>query len=165
MLAGARSGAAALEFAIIALPFFAFLFAIIGAGLDGFYQLTFDEAVRNAARQVQIDAPAARSASAFASAVCSEFGGLAPNCTANLTYNLQSSATTSGFASMSPAAISANGTLPNGFLASGGNGDNVNVLVQAAYPLPFVIPFFAKLITGTHTSSIMASAAIRIEPF
>jgi len=161
----ATNAAAALEFAIVSIPFLMFLFAILYTGLVEFYQLTFDEAVRNAARQIQIDGPAASSGAGFIAAVCSEFSTVAPNCTATVTYNIQGSAPTSGFATLTPVTLPTSGVLGNVFFSGTAQAQNVNVLVQAAYKLPFVIPFFSAVITSTGTTSILATTSLRVEPY
>lgn len=160
-----RAASAALEFAIVAIPFLTFLFAIIDSGLEEFYQLAFDEAVRNAARQIQVYGPAATSGPAFANAVCTEFSILAQNCVASISYTVQASTIASGFAGLSPVTLPASGQLANEFFSGTAPAQNVNVLVQAAYPLPFAIPFFSKLITGNGTNSILATTTLRIEPY
>lgn len=157
--------AAALEFAIVVVPFLTFLFAIFGAALNALYQLAFDEAVRNAARQIQIDAPAGTSAASFASAVCTEFGFLAPNCLNSLSYNVQASTPASGFAGLTPVTLSGSGQLANAFFVGTSRADNVNVLVQVAYQVPFYIPYFSTLLTATGTRSILATTTVRVEPY
>ena len=164
-LSRGRRASASLEFAIVAVPFFSFLFAIMGAGLDGFFQLTLDDAVRNAARQLQIDSSASASGAGFAASVCSEFGLIAPACRSQLSYNVQSSSPSAGFASITPAALTSSGFYPNTFMTGAAFADNVNVLVQVALPLPFRWPFFSTLMTGTGTPSIVATTSIRAEPF
>ena len=160
-----RRAAASLEYAIVSVPFFMFMFAIMGAGLDGFFQMTLDDAVRNAARQLQLDSSASASGAGFVASVCGELGLVATNCTSQLTYSIQSASPSAGFASIVPAALPSSGQFSNVFLSSGAFADNVNVLVQVALPLPFHWPFFATLITGTGTGSIVAATSVRAEPF
>lgn len=168
-----RRSMAAVEFALVAVPFTLFLFAILGAGLDGFYQLDLDDSVRNAARSLQIDTlssitPGAAPGVNFVSAVCNEFGALAAHCTDTLSYNVQAATASAGFSSLTPVSLPANGQLPDGFFNNGtGTGyvDGLNYLVQVAYPLPIILPYVSRLITLTGTASIIATATIRAEPF
>ena len=166
-----RRAATALEFAIVGPVFLLLLFAVLGVGLDGFYQLTLDDAVRNAARQVQIDGPAATSPAGFASAVCAEFAALARGCTTSLTFSVQASALAAGFGAMTPATLSSAGQFASSssssaaFFAGTAYADNDNILVQVAYPLPFKLPYVSSLITNTGTGSIVASSTVRAEPF
>src|SRR5208282_99321 len=66
----------AVEFAIIGAAFFLFVFGIFVVSLDQFLQMTLDDAVRNAARQVQIGN--VTTGSQFVTSVCNEFGLAAP---------------------------------------------------------------------------------------
>ena len=158
-----RRGATAVEFALVMPVFLLFLFAILGVGLDGYYQLTLDDSVRDAARQVQIAGPASQSAAGFVQAVCSEFGILASDCSANLTYNVQTNAQTATFASLTPVTLPASGKLSNTFPAALPASNNV--LVQVAYPLPFTLPFIGSAITFTGTNAILSTTAVRMEPY
>jgi hypothetical protein len=160
-----RRAVAAVESAVIFPIFLFFLLAVLGTGIDGFYQRALDDAVRYAARQIQISGPASGSASGFVSSVCSQFAYLAADCNANLTYQVQASPATSGFNSLVASQLPASGRLSNVFFAGTVYAANVNVMVQVAYPLPFTLPYVAKLITGTGTPSILATATVRAEPF
>jgi Flp pilus assembly protein TadG len=156
----------ALEYAIVGPVFLLFLFAAFGVGLVGFYQLALDDAVREAGRQVQIDGPAAASKSNFVSAVCQTFGYLASDCTASLTYNVQASTPSAGFAGLSQATLSSSGKFSNAFFATGTPyAAGVNVLVQVSYPLPFLLPYIGALVTTTGTNSVVSTTTVRVEPF
>lgn len=153
------------EFAIVAPTFLLCLFAVLGAGLTAFYQHVLDDAVRDAARQVQIAGPAAASGSGFVSAVCDELGMLASNCKSTLTYAVQGSASGGTFAALAPKSLNGSGQYPNTFFSGNGFGPSMPVLVQAAYPIPFTLPFVGNLLTGTQTGSVIAAAAVRSEPY
>ena len=158
-----QQGVVALEFALVVPVFLLLLFAILGAGLDGFYQLALDDSVRDAARQMQIAGPASTSAASFVTAVCNEFATLAPGCSTNLTYDVQTNAAPASFASLIPVTVPASGNLSNAF--PGTLPANSNVLVQVSYKLPFVLPFIGTLITFTGTNSILSTTTIRMEPY
>ena len=161
-----RHAASALEFAIICPVFLMMLLGIFIVGTTGLIQLALDDAVRDAARQVQINAPAAANASSFLAAVCAEFGPVSVQCATSLTYNVQASTPAAGFAALTPAALSAAGAFNNSFFASGAPyAPSVNVLVQVAYPLPFSIPLVGSFATLTGTNSVVATASVRVEPF
>ena len=160
-----RRGASAVEFALVCPVFLLLLFGIIGYGVTGLIQLTLDDAVRDAARQLQMDTPAATSASGFVAAVCGEFGVVASDCSKALTYNVQAATQAKGFASLAPAKLSASGALANNFFGGTAFAANTDVLVQVAYPMPFSIPFLGTLATMTGTNSLLATASVRVEPF
>lgn len=158
-----RDGVSALEFAIVCPVFLLILFAIFAVGITGLIQLTLDDSVRDAARQLQIYTPASKDASGLVAQVCSEFG---LTCTKTLTYNVQAATQTAGFVSITPAKLNASGALANAFFASGtALAPGVDVLIQVAYPLPFSFPFIGALATMTGTNSVLASTTVRVEPY
>ena len=157
-------GATALEFAVVAPLFVALLLSVLGVGLIGFYQTVLDDAVRDAARQVQMATPASGSASGFVAAVCAQFVRLAPNCAQTLTYSVQAGTPSGPFSALTPQPLSASGTLNNGFFASQAFARSAPILVQVAYPLPFTLPVLGGVATATQTNSILATAAVRAEP-
>ena len=73
---------AAIEFAIVATLFVVSLLSILDVGLTGFYQAVLDDAVRDAARQVQMAASASSSASQFVA--CNGNGGPGPAITSTI---------------------------------------------------------------------------------
>ncbi len=159
-------GVTALEFAIVCPVFLLMLFSILAVGITGLVQLALDDAVRDGARQLQIYTPASTSASGLVAAVCGEFSLVAPNCTQTLTYSVQSATQAAGFASLTPAKLSASGALSNTFMAAApGFAPGVDVLVQFAYPLPFAFPFVGRLATMTGTNSVLATTTVRVEPY
>ena len=164
-LHGDRRGVTALEFALVCPVFLLLLFAIFVQGITGLIQLALDDAVRDAARQVQMDTPASASASGFLAAVCAEFGAVSPNCGTTLTYSVQAAPQSAGFASLAPATLNAAGALNNHFFVGTGFAANEDVLVQVAYPLPFSIPLVGTFATLTGTNSVLATASVRVEPF
>lgn len=157
-------GVAALEFAIVAPLLVTFLLSILGIGLIGFYQTVLDDAVRDAARQVQMATSASGSAPGFVAAVCARFGRLASNCAQTLSYSVQAGDPSGPFSALVPRSLSASGALGNDFFASGAFARSAPVLVQVAYPLPFTVPVLGGVATATGTNSILATAAVRTEP-
>lgn len=156
-----RRAVFAVEFAIIAPLFILLLLAILGVGINGFYQLVLDDAVRAAARQLQIFGPASASGTSFAAAVCNELGIAAANCTSDLTYNVQANVPPANFAALQPIAMPPSGQLPNAFPNVKGNS---NVLIQVAFPLPIKVPFVSTAMTLNGTNSILATTTVITEP-
>ena len=159
-----RAGVSSVEFALVGPVFCMCLIGPFGSGMIGLYQLWLDDCVRMAARQIQIDGPAASSPTSFVNAVCSNFGMLASDCSSSLTYSVQASPLVNGFASITPATLPASGKFTNAFFNGTAYGDNVNILVQVAYPIPFKLPYVGTIITMTNTVSILSSAIVRAEP-
>jgi Flp pilus assembly protein TadG len=154
----------ALEFAMIGSALFLFIFGIFVFSLDMFWQMTLDDAVRNAARQVQIGA--ITNSTEFKDAVCTEFGVTAPNCETNLQYAVQ---TSSSFGTITPGQLSAAGILSNNGtfvrtmsteLTSTTSAAPEFLLVQVAYLIPlkiFAVP--AGVATENGTPALMSAAA------
>ena len=123
---------------------------------------------RDATRQLQINAPAAKTSTAFAAAICQGLVMItdAATCAANLTYAVQSADQVTGFAGITPAAISGAGALPNTFFSGVGFGANVNFLVQACWSPPLQIPFGSGILTADAAGKCLYSVgAARVEPY
>jgi Flp pilus assembly protein TadG len=158
---------AAVEFALIGPVLFFFLLSIMLLGIAQFWQLTLDDAVRNAARQVSIGATVStgvQTGPGFVTAVCSEFGLAAPNCTGSLQYAIQGAPTFTGSGGITPATLNAAGQLSQ-ISTFSGVAVSEPVLIQAAYPLPISIPLVPmSLVTLNGTSAIISASALVAEP-
>lgn len=158
----------AVEFALIGPVLFAFVFAILLTGVVQFWQLTLDDAVRNAAREVAIGVGSASSGihggSDFIAAVCGEFGQAAPSCSTNLQYAVQGAPNFTGSGGIIPVTISAAGQMSQTGIFSGVTVSEP-FLVQAVYPVPVSIPLLPLgLVTLNGTPSIVSAAALVAEP-
>jgi Flp pilus assembly protein TadG len=156
----------AVEFAIIGAAFFLFIFGIFVISIDMFWQMTLDDAVRNATRQVQIGN--VTTGSAFVTAVCREFGVAAPNCAGSLQYAVQGGAYfgTGGITAMS---FSSAGNLgsPQTFtgVTATSSGAPVLLSVQVAYPIPFkILAVPGGVATENGTPSLYSAVATEMEP-
>jgi Flp pilus assembly protein TadG len=161
-----RSSTVAVEFAMIGTVLFTFLFAIFFLGIAQFWQMTLDDSVRNATRQLQIKP--GMSSTEFVANVCSEFGVAVPNCSTALQYAVQTpGAATPYFRNLTPVAIGANGFAGGGaqFPAPGALNNSAPVLVQVAYKFPMAVPFLpVSLITLNGTPYLLSAASAIEEP-
>ena len=100
-----------------------------------FWQMTLDDAVRNATRQVQIGN--VTTGSAFVTAVCGEFGLVAPNCAGSLQYAVQGGAYF-GTGGITATSFSSAGNLgsPQTFTGVTATSSGAPVLLQCAGCLP-----------------------------
>jgi Flp pilus assembly protein TadG len=166
----------AVEFAIIGAAFFAFIFAIFVVSIDQFWQMTLDDAVRTAAREVAVGK--ITTGPQFVTYVCNEFGVAAPYCSSNLQYSVQSnqyfSAPGSGN-TITPASLSSAGNLSSSSTFSVSlstvpvahnstqaavTGAEQFLLVQVAYPLPFkVLAVPGGVATENGTPSLYSAVA------
>ncbi len=158
----------AVEFGLIGPVLFFFVFAILITGVVQFWQLTLDDSVRNAAREIAIGAGSPTSgihgSSDFVNAVCGEFGQATPNCKSKLQYAVQGAAYFTGSGGITPATINATGQLS---LTATFSGVTVAepFLVQAAFPIPISIPLLPLgMVTLNGTNSIISATAMVAEP-
>ena len=167
MRAHARSGSAALEFAMVAPIFFLMTFAIIETGVLYFSQATLQYAATDAARLVrtgQVQSGAMTQA-AFRTQVCNRIAPLLA-CDTNLTIDMKAYPTGFGGANYTTP-LDANGNLnPNQSNFQPGNaGDVVLVRVLFTWPVmtPVLTPFLTNMSGNKHL--LIATAAFRNEPF
>jgi len=162
-----RKGATAVEFALIAPPFFALLFAIFETTLFLFAQATLQNAANQAARlfmtgQVQ---GAGTTQSQFQSQICPLVSALF-TCS-NVMVNVASYASSSGMSTTAPTlTYNSNGTVSNTWSYSPGAAGQLMV-VQLIYQWPIIgIPLGSVLPSlGNGTTEIMGVSAFRVEPY
>lgn len=172
-----RSGSAAIEFAIVALPFLMLLFGTISVSLYYFTTFTVENAVWMASRSIRTGqfqqgqgayagyATNEDRKKAFKKALCDKAPAYL-DCSKAVVL-VQSN--NGGFSSIAPPACATNGTLPDQANAqfNPGSADSV-VMVTVCYPwsfgtrLPF-LPLPATLSDGSLL--IQASVAFRSEPY
>lgn len=148
------SGAAAVEFAIIAPIFLMLMCGIIENGLILLTQSTLDNATRDAARTLMLGSA---SQATFLQVLNSETSGLVP--TGNLNYNVQSGTTFAGL--NGSVTTDKNGNMVNAF-SSGGS--HQAILVRVSYNRPFILPSLASLI-GLKSELLMSTVALKSEPY
>ena len=161
-----EDGAVAIEFAMVAAPFFALVFAIIETAIVFFAGQTLETAVADASRLILTGQAQQQgfSASAFKQAVCGKIYGLF-DCTNGVKIDVQTFQAF-GNANVSKP-VDANGNVVNGFgqYQPGGPGDIV--VVRAIYEWPVYINLLgfnlADMANGKRL--IMATAAFRNEPY
>lgn len=151
---------------MIGSAFFLFIFGIFVISLDMFLQMTLDDAVRNAARQVEIGS--ITSGGAFVTAVCNEFGAAAPNCANSLQYSVQGGPYF-GIGGITATNFSSSGNLSSPHLFTGTTATAPNapsfLLVQVAYPLPFkILAVPGGVATENGTPSLYSTVSTVMEP-
>jgi len=161
-----QRGATAVEFALIALPFFALLFAIIETALVFFAGQVLESAVANAARQIRTGQAQAQglSASGFKALICDEVSALFA-CTEKLVVDVQKFDTFADI-NLSPP-IDDKGNLDLSSKYDPGNGGDI-VVVRAYYEWPLTVQLLgldlSNMASG-NTHLLSAAAAFRNEPF
>ena len=155
-LAKVRSGAAALEFALVCLPFVALLVGSLSVAFDLYVQFALDYALQQAVRQVQLGlVPATTTSADFAGNVfCPVFVVFAP-CTAVI-VSVQPVADY-----FSAAAVTA--VVPPTAFCVGQPGQLM--YARAVYQAPLLGPFYAAIGTspGTDGNTIVSASAFANE--
>src|SRR6185437_14575350 len=163
--AAGRRGAAAVEFALVSIPFLALTFGIIEIGLIYFVSTTLENATIQAARQIrtgQLQLAGGSSAGAFKTLICNQLSWLGSNCTSNLYVQVQ---TFSSFQTVTQTSPIQNGSINQNTMAFtiGGPGDIV--LVQSFYPWPVCAPALSHLATALPAGRMLRwTAAVLSRP-
>lgn len=162
LLRADRRAVTAVEFAMIGPMVLLFFIGFLLMGVYQFWQLALDDAVRDAARQVETGH--VTTGTEFVNAVCAEFGDVAPCSSSNLSYEVQSASTFGGITpatvSSSTGQLSTSGTsFPT--LAPPTNGGQP-LLFQVTYtpplPLPPLLPYV--MMTGNPSPSLVSAVAL-----
>jgi Flp pilus assembly protein TadG len=161
----AKSGATAVEFAMVAMPFFLLLYAIFDVALIFFASTTLENGVVAAARQIRTgEAQAANmTAAQFRTLVCEQISMLLA-CDARLGLDVRKF---EGFGSVQfPPALDENGNLSGNQTFDPGQPGDV-VVVRAFYTWPMLTPTVGTQFTNMAGGNrlLEATIAFRNEPF
>ena len=163
-LARDRAGATAVEFALVAAPFFALLVACLQTALIFYASQVLETGVSDAARLIKTGQAQSGGlgADSFKQAVCDEIFGLF-DCMAGLKVDVR---TVSDFTSAQMDKPVVDGELKDDFTFDPGVGGDI-VLVRAFYEWPIVIPMLGVSIADLSNGNYLLSAAttFRNEPF
>jgi len=159
-----QDGATAIEFAIVALPFFAFLFAILETGLIFFAGQTLETAVSDSARLILTGQAQSGGFKAedFQKAVCDRITGLI-DCS-KVYIDVRKFSSFSGI-NFDPV-LDEDGHLTNDFkYEPGGAGDII--VVRLLYEFPVRVQLWNPQLVNMSGNNrlIIATAAFRNEPF
>ena len=160
-----QDGATAVEFAMVAAPFLAMMFAIIETALVFFAGQALETAGADSARLIMTGQAQTKSydAAAFKTAVCAKINGLF-DCAGGLQIDVK---TYSSFGSVDNSKpVDANGNLKTNFgYQPGGPGDIVVVRLMYLWPVyASLLGFDLGNMSGSKRL-IMATAAFRNEPY
>lgn len=160
-LIAARGGATAVEFAIVALPFLALLFAIMELGLLFMASTTLQSATAAAARQIrtgQLQAGADNNAAGFKALVCGGMSWISnADCMANMALDVR---TFSSFSAISVSSPVQNGAIQTSQLTFDSGGPCDIVLVRAFYPWTLLTPVLEPGLPNLGPSRRLLTASI-----
>jgi Flp pilus assembly protein TadG len=160
-----EDGTAALEFAVVAAPFLALLFAIMESALMFLASQTLESAALNSSRLVLTGQAQNQgySMASFQQSVCQALASIF-NC-GNVLVDVR---TATNFCSANTSLPVSNGQLQNNFTYSPGNpGDIVVVRLMYQWPTYVSLLGLSKALSNMSGNSnlLMASAAFRNEPY
>ncbi|WP_068878353.1 MULTISPECIES: TadE/TadG family type IV pilus assembly protein [unclassified Phenylobacterium] len=154
-----ESGAAAIEFALVAPLLFFTLLSLVELGVLGMLTVGLDNSMVQAARLIRTGQPtAATSAASFEDQICANVASVMGSCQERLVVSVQS------FSAFSNAGAAASAP-PAGQFNKGGPNDII--LVKADYRWPLMSPFVATAFnrSGPLEVTISARTAFKNEPF
>lgn len=159
--------ATVVEFALLALPFFALIFGIIELGLVFLVSTTLENAVMAAGRQIRTGElqTASGNVNTFKSNVCANMSWLgSSNCLTNLNVDVR---TYTSFTSISPPNPVVNGTFQQNQMTFTPGSANDIVVVRAYYRWSISTPLLnAGLVNlSGNQRLISATVAFRNEPY
>ena len=164
-LARQEDGAAAVEFAMVAAPFLALVFAIIQTGLVFFTGQVLETAVADSSRLIMTGQAQTQgfNQTSFKNAVCAKIYGLF-DCAGKMYVDVKTSTAFNNTNIALP--VDANGNLQNNFTYQpGGPGDIVVVRLMYEWPLyTSLLGFNLSNMSGSQRL-LMATAAFRNEPY
>lgn len=164
--ARAQDGAAAVEFALVAAPFLALIFAILETAMVFFSGQSLEAAVAASARLIMTGQAqtAAYTQSAFKDAVCTNIVAMF-DCQNKLYVSVQNYST---FGAANTAPPLANGVLDTTKMVYQPGGPGDVVVVSVYYQWPIYISLLSLNLsnqTGTNNRLLVATSAFRNEPY
>ena len=162
----ARGGATAVEFAMVALPFFALLFSIMELGMMFMTSTTIEAATVAAARQIrtgQLQSGGGNSAAGFKTLVCNGMSWVSTaDCMANMSIDVR---TFSNFSGISVTPPVTNNQIDQSQLTYNAGASCEIVLVRAFYPYTLITPLLEPGLPnlGTNQRLITTAVAFRNE--
>jgi len=161
----AKQGSAAVEFAMLAIPFFLLLYAVIDTSLVFFATSTLENGVAAAGRQIRTgQAQAANLTQAqFRTLICDQISMLLA-CDARLGIDVRKF---TSFANVNlPTALDGNGNLTGPFQFNMGVAGDI-IVVRAFYAWPVLTPDFGTTLVNMSGNSrlLQAAMAFKNEPF
>ncbi|MFN3879444.1 MAG: TadE/TadG family type IV pilus assembly protein [Brevundimonas sp.] len=161
-----REGAAAVEFALIAIPFFAMIFSILELGLIFVLDSVLETATMESGRLIRTGQAQAQGfdKARFKTELCNRMGLFASDCTDRATIDVQ---VIPQFAVRNLGNPIINGTANPNLTAYNGGGPNSLVLVRVWYAHPLITPFLTQSVSrmGNGKVFLTTATAFRNEAF
>ena len=160
-------GAAAVEMALVAAPFFMLLFGIIEIAMIFMISATLENGMDIAARTIrtgQFQTGNATTAANFKTTICNSFGWFQADCTAHLYMDVRTYAT---FAAVTQPTVVSNGTFNTAAVTFTPGGPEDIVVVRAYYQWPLIAPGFNQALQQLNggIALLQSTSVFRNEPY
>jgi Flp pilus assembly protein TadG len=164
----AQDGHAAVEFAIVAAPFFFMLFAMMELAIVFTISTTLDDGLRDAARRIrtgEVQTLGGASQTTFKNDVCARMIWLQTHCQTHLSIDVRTYASFAAAAPPNP--VQADGTFNNAALTFTPGGPEEIVLVRGFYRWPLFTPFLSQALgkLSNNEAVVTSAATFRNEPY
>jgi Flp pilus assembly protein TadG len=158
-----QDGAAAVEFALVAVPFLALLFAILETALVFFAGQTLEAAVTDAGRLIMTGQAQGFSQADFKTQVCNRLAGGLFDCTNGVYVNVQ---TYSSYAAINTASPISNGQFDTTQMAYSPGVQGSIVVVTLYYEWPIYVSLLGSNLSNLNGGSrlLVATSVFRNEP-
>ena len=161
-----QEGAAAVEFAIVAAPFLALMFAIMETALVFFASQTMETAVADSARLIMTGQAQTQSftAAQFKTQVCNRIGGLF-DCAGGLQVDVKTYSTFGSISNAKP--LDANGNLQTSSFGYQPGGPGDIVVVRLIYKWPVYVSLLGLHLADMQGNKrlLVSTLAFRNEPY
>jgi len=165
--ARAEDGAAAVETALVATPFFLLVFGILQLAIIFLASASLENAMQKAARTVrtgELQTGAAPTQAAFKQAICNNWGWLQSSCMSDLYVDVR---TFSSFQTVTAPQPLTNGTFDPNVLQFSPGGPNDVVVVHAYYQWPLIAPGMDQALANLNGGKMLmtSTSTFRNEPY
>ena len=162
----ARDGSTAVEFAMVALPFFFMIFASLELGLVFVIDSVLENATAETSRLIRTGRAesSAMTAAQFKTSLCGRMSIFQADCNARATVDVR---VIPNFTTPNPPDPMASGTFQTGSLGYDDGAAGTTMLVRVWYKQPLVTPFMNEGLSRLRDGSayLTATAVFRNEPF
>jgi Flp pilus assembly protein TadG len=157
---GERRGATAVEFALVALPFFTLLFGVLELGLLFMASTSVEGATMAAARQIrtgQVQTGGSNTAAGFKTLVCNNMTWItSANCTSNIYVDVRTFPNFSGISVSSPLTA---GAVDNTKLTYNAGVSCDIVMVRVFYTYTMIAPLLEPGVPNVGNSKVLVTSA------
>jgi Flp pilus assembly protein TadG len=163
----ARDGAAAVEFAMLALPFLIMLFCLLELAIIFMISMTLDNAMAQASREIrtgQLQTAGGATAASFKTDICAHMAWIQSTCNSNLSVDVE---TYPSFAVATPPNPITGGVFNAGVLKFQPGGPQDIVIVRGYFKWTLITPFLSQAVTKLNTGQavLTATTTFRNEPY